>query len=144
MFLVIQTGTIAAVGVAFGKFLGIFVPTISSSHWLIHIAHVPPIRVGAMVLGNMDVGLSTQNLTAIVIIVLLSVVNIFGVKLGAAVQNVFTVAKTAALLGLVVLGIFIGRNATAIAANFGANSGATRRSTPCIRCRSASAVRSFW
>ncbi|HWF38914.1 MAG TPA: amino acid permease [Candidatus Acidoferrales bacterium] len=121
LFLVIQTGTIAAVGVAFGKFLGIFVPSISSSHWLIHIAHVPPVRIGAMVLGNIDVGLSTQNLTAIVIIVLLSVVNIFGVKLGAAVQNVFTVAKTAALLGLVVLGIFIGRNATAIAANFGAN-----------------------
>ncbi len=121
LFLVIQTGTIAAVGVAFGKFLGIFVPAVSSSHWLIHIAHVPPVRVGAMVLGNMDVGLSTQNLTAIVIIVLLSVVNIFGVKLGAAVQNVFTIAKTAALLGLVVLGIFIGRNATAIAANFGAN-----------------------
>src|ERR1700753_3664347 len=61
LFLVIQTGTIAAVGVAFGKFLGIFFPSVSSSHWLIHIAHVPPIRIGAMVLGNMDVGVSTQN-----------------------------------------------------------------------------------
>ena len=121
LFLVIQTGTIAAVGVAFGKFLGVFMPSISSSHWLIHVAHVPPIRFGAMVLGNMDVGLSTQNLVAILVIVFLSVVNIFGVKLGAAIQNIFTVAKTAALLGLVLLGLFIGRNAAAMKANFGAN-----------------------
>jgi basic amino acid/polyamine antiporter, APA family len=121
LFLVIQTGTIAAVGVAFGKFLGIFMPSISSSHWLIHIAHVPPIRLGAMVLGNMDVGLSTQNLVAILVIIFLSVVNIFGLRLGAAIQNVFTVAKTTALLGLVLLGMFVGRNMTALAANFGAN-----------------------
>ncbi len=121
LFLVIQTGTIAAVAVAFGKFLGIFLPSISASNWLLHIAHVPPIRVGPMVLGNMDVGLNTQNLVAIVIVIFLSVVNIFGIRTGAAVQNVFTFAKTAALLGLVLLGIFLGRNAQAIAANFGAN-----------------------
>ncbi len=121
LFLVIQTGTIAAVGIAFGKFLGIFFPSVSSTHWLIHIAHVPPIPLGPMVLGNMDVGLNTQNLAAIVIVVFLSVLNIFGVRTGAAVQNVFTFAKTAALLGLVLLGIFVGRNAQALAANFGAN-----------------------
>src|SRR5208282_3495088 len=117
----IQTGTIAAVGIAFGKFLGIFFPSVSSTHWLIHIAHVPPIPLGPMVLGNMDVGLNTQNLAAIVIVVFLSVLNIFGVRTGAAVQNVFTFAKTAALLVLVSLGIFVGRNAQAIAANFGTN-----------------------
>ena len=121
MYLVIQTGTIAAVGVAFGKFLGVFFPSISSTNWIWHIAHVPPIPIGPMVLGNMDVGLNTQNLMAILIVVFLSVLNIFGVKTGAAVQNVFTFAKTAALLGLVLLGIFVGRNAQAIAANFGAN-----------------------
>jgi APA family basic amino acid/polyamine antiporter len=71
-----------------------------------------------MVLGNMDVGLNTQNLIAIVIIVFLSVVNIFGLKTGALIQNVFTIAKASALFGLVVLGLAIGRNATAIAANF--------------------------
>jgi len=54
-------------------------------------------------------------------VIFLSVLNIFGVRLGAAVQNVFTIAKTAALLGLVLLGLFVGRNAQAIAANFGAN-----------------------
>ncbi len=121
LFLVIQTGTIAAVGVAFGKFLGVFFPSISSTHWIWHIAHVPPIPIGPMVLGNMDVGLNTQNLMAVLIVIFLSVLNIFGVKTGAAVQNVFTFAKTAALLGLVLLGVFLGRNASAIAANFGAN-----------------------
>lgn len=118
LFLVIQTGTIAAVGVAFGKFLGYFFPSISSTNWIVHIAKVPPIGVGPMVLGNMDVGLNTQNLVAIVIIVFLSVVNIFGLKTGALIQNVFTIAKASALFGLVVLGLAIGRNAQAIAANF--------------------------
>src|SRR6187402_612019 len=98
LFLVIQSGTIAAVGVAFGKFLGVFVPSVSASHWIWHIAHVPPVNVGPMVLGNMDVGLSTANLTAIVIITLLTVLNTLGVKLGALIQNIFTSAKIVALL----------------------------------------------
>ena len=118
LFLVIQTGTIAAVGVAFGKFLGVFFPSVSSSHWILHFWKVPPIRLGPMVLGNMDVGLNTQNLVAIILVIFLSVVNIFGVKLGAAIQNVFTFAKVSALLGLAVFGFAIGRNAQALAANF--------------------------
>ena len=103
LFLVIQCGTIAAVGVAFGKFLGVFFPSISSTHWILHLWKVPPIPLGPMVLGNMDVGLNTQNLVAIAIIVLLSMVNIFGVKTGAIVQVVFTTAKVAGLLGLILL-----------------------------------------
>jgi APA family basic amino acid/polyamine antiporter len=118
LFLVIQTGTIAAVGVAFGKFLGIFFPSISSSHWILHLWKVPAIPLGPMVLGNMDVGLSTQNLVAILVVVLLSVVNIFGVKTGAMIQNVFTAAKVSALAGLVLFGLLVGRNAQALAANF--------------------------
>ncbi|HTV65865.1 MAG TPA: amino acid permease, partial [Bryocella sp.] len=121
LYLVIQTGTIAAVGVAFGKFLGVFFPSVSSTHWLLHLWHVPPIPIGPMVLGNMDVGLNTQNLAAVLLVIFLSVLNVFGVRLGAAVQNVFTIAKTGALLGLILLGIVMGRNAQAIAANFGAN-----------------------
>ncbi len=121
LFLVIQTGTIAAVGVAFGKFLGIFAPSISSSNWILHFWRVPPIHLGPMVLGNMDVGLNTQNLVAILMVVLLSVINIFGVKTGALIQNVFTFAKVSALLGLALLGLSIGRNAIAVAANFHAN-----------------------
>jgi len=118
LFMVIQTGTIAAVGVAFGKFLGVIFPSISSSNWILHLWKVPPIHVGPMVLGNMDVGLNTQNLVGIVMIIFLTIVNVFGVKTGAMVQNIFTIAKVAALLGLVLLGFFVARNPEAVAANF--------------------------
>ena len=119
LFLVIQTGTIAAVGVAFGKFLGVFFPSVSANNWLWHIGHVPAIPIGPMVLGNMDIGLNTANLTAIVIITLLTLLNTFGVKLGSSVQNVFTSAKVLALMAVVLVGI-VAHNAAAIAANFGA------------------------
>jgi APA family basic amino acid/polyamine antiporter len=120
LFLVIQTGTIAAVGVAFGKFLGVFFPSVSSSHWLLKIAHVPSLRVGSIAVGNMDIGLNTANLAAIVIVAIVTVINVFGVKTGALVQNIFTTAKAAALLGLVVVGFTVGRDPAAIAQNFGA------------------------
>ncbi len=116
LFLVIQSGTIAAVGVAFGKFLGVFFPAVSASHWLLLMKHVPPVRVGPMVLGNMDVGLSTANLAAIVIITLLTILNSLGVRLGALIQNVFTSAKILALVMIVAFGL-LARNAAAIAAN---------------------------
>src|ERR1700761_1504191 len=106
LFLVIQTGTIAAVGVAFGKFLGVFFPSVSQTNWIWHI-------------GSGNIGLNTANLAAIAVITLLTVTNTQGVKLGAAVQNVFTTAKVLALLAVVAVG-FVARNATAIAANFGA------------------------
>ncbi len=109
LFLVIQTGTIAAVGVAFGKFLGVFWPTISSTHWILHLWKVPPIPIGPMVLGNMDVGISTQNLMAILLSILLSFINILGIKTGAAIQNIFTTAKVLALFGLALLGFAFGR-----------------------------------
>ena len=122
LFLVIQTGTIAAVGVAFGKFLGVFFPSISSHNWIAGLHWVAPQwHIGPMVLGGMDVGLNTQNLIAILLVIALSIINIFGVKTGARIQNVFTSAKVAALLGLVLVGIFEGRNVVALAANFGAN-----------------------
>jgi basic amino acid/polyamine antiporter, APA family len=105
LFLVIQTGTIAAVGVAFGKFLGVFFPSISKSNWLWHI-------------GSGEVGLNTANLVAIAVITLLTIANTFGVKFGAAVQNVFTSAKVLALAAVVSVGL-IARNATAILMNFG-------------------------
>lgn len=121
LFLVIQTGTIAAVGVAFGKFLGHFFPWVSADHWLIHIGSGPmPVWhiTQDITLGGMNVGLNTQNLMAIIIVILLTAINTLGIKTGAAVQNVFTVAKIFALLALIVAGIFVGRNAQAIAANF--------------------------
>jgi APA family basic amino acid/polyamine antiporter len=102
MFLVIQTGTIAAVAVAFAKYTGVFVPWISAQNYLI---------------GQGKVGVTTQQALAIAVIVLLSWVNSRGIRTGAAIQNVFTFAKTGALLGLA-LGFLIGRNPEAVADNF--------------------------
>ncbi len=122
LFLVIQTGTIAAVGVAFGKFLGVFFPSVSASHWIAGLHWLAPKwHIGPMMLGGMNVGLNTQNLMAILLVVALSIINVFGVKTGALIQNVFTFAKVAALLGLIFVGLMEGRNAVAVAANFGAN-----------------------
>jgi APA family basic amino acid/polyamine antiporter len=120
LFLVIQTGTIAAVGVGFGKFLGVFFPTISSTHWLWHIAHIGAIPVGPMVLGNMDIGVSTANLVGILLVFFLAFVNCFGVQLGSLIQNIFTSAKGLSITALILLGFTVGRNPVAWAANFGA------------------------
>lgn len=119
LFLVIQTGTIAAVGVAFGKFMGHFFPAISATQWILGPVHVGVWSPFGISLGGMDMGLNTQNLCGIVIVIFLTILNTFGLKLGAAVQNVFTIAKVSALAGLVLAGIFVARNAQAIAANFG-------------------------
>jgi APA family basic amino acid/polyamine antiporter len=109
LFLVIQTGTIAAVAVAFSRFLGVLLPAISPTQWII-----PPIILSR----NYAISLSTQQLIAILIIVLLTYVNTRGLSLGKLIQNVFTSAKTLSLLALIALGIFVGRNSAAITANF--------------------------
>jgi APA family basic amino acid/polyamine antiporter len=122
LFLVIQTGTVAAVGVAFGKFLGHFFPAISATNWIFPSLHfkVPVWNVTSQIsLGGMDVGLNTQNLAGVLVVVFLTVLNVFGIRLGAAVQNIFTIAKVSALAALVLAGLFIARNTQAIAANFG-------------------------
>ncbi len=119
-FLAIQCGTIAAVGVAFGKFLGVFLPSISSARWLLFHVHIPLFQVGGLSFGNLDFGLNAQNAVAIASIALLSFANIFTVKLGAAIQNVLTIAKILAMLGFVFIAYFLGRNSTALVANFGA------------------------
>ena len=79
LFLVIQTGTVAAVGVAFGKFLGIFSLGCRRS---LDSAHCPcaAVPIGPMVLGNMDIGLNTQNLSGIIIVIFLTGLNIFGLS----------------------------------------------------------------
>jgi APA family basic amino acid/polyamine antiporter len=100
LFLVIQTGTHAAVGVAFGKFLGVFVPWVSGDNILLNLGSV-------QLLGRaIGLTLSSQQLIAILAILFLSVVNIFGLRTGAWVQNIFTVLKVGALLGLVGLGLW--------------------------------------
>jgi len=109
LFLVIQTGTIAAVAVAFARFLGVVVPSVSPVSWII-----APVRVSA----KYAFSLSWQQFFAIVLIAFLTLANTRGLNWGKYIQNVFTSAKTLALAGLVIIGIFFGRNSAAIQANF--------------------------
>jgi len=101
LFLVIQTGTIAAVAIAFAKFLGVFSGAIASDNYL-----VAPLSLG----GGYAISLSTEQLVAIALIALLTWTNTRGLELGKLVQNTFTFAKTAALAGVVVIGLSLGWN----------------------------------
>src|SRR5262249_3404763 len=100
LFLVIQTGTFAAVAIAFAKFLGVFVSAISPDNYFLT---KQPISLG----GGYAISFSTQQLVAIALIALLTWTNTLGLKLGTIVQNVFTFAKTTALVGVVVVGLFL-------------------------------------
>jgi basic amino acid/polyamine antiporter, APA family len=110
LFTVIQTGTIAAVAVAFARFSGVLIPWISESRYLI-----PPVHLST----GYALSLSTAQLVAIVLIVVLTWTNTKGLKYGKAIQNVFTVAKVGALLALVLVGVAIGWNSGAVEMNFG-------------------------
>ncbi len=110
LFGVIQTGTIAAVGVAFARYLGVLWPAISENHYL-----VAPIHLST----GYAVSLSTAQLVGILVILFLTWTNTLGIRYGKRVQNLFTVAKIGSLLGLIGLGIFVGWNRDAVSANFG-------------------------
>lgn len=110
LFLVIQTGTVAAVAVAFARFLGIFWPAIAEDHYLIYPIHISQ---------GYAVSFSTAQLVGVGVIALLTWTNTRGLRYGKIVQNVFTTAKTGALLALVVLGLALGWRAAAVHANFG-------------------------
>ena len=118
MLLVIQTATIAAVAIAFAKFTGVLVPWFSSSAWLWQIGTFGPYRLWFGELGPYTVGLNTQNLLAILSIIVLTWVNLRGIRTGALVQNVLTLTKTGALVGVILLGVAFA-TATALTANFG-------------------------
>lgn len=104
LFLVIQTGTIAAVAVAFANYTGVLFPWFSMHHVLVDLGLVK---------------ISSGQLLAVSTIVLLSIINGRGLKTGKFVQLVFTLTKIVALAGLILAGIFIGKNSAAISANFG-------------------------
>lgn len=109
LFLVIQTGTIAAVAVGFARYLGVLLPHIGPEDWIVR-----PIDISS----SYAISLSAQQLVGIVMIVFLTWLNTRGIHLGKIIQNTFTSAKTLSLIALIVLGILVGRNATAISANF--------------------------
>jgi APA family basic amino acid/polyamine antiporter len=99
-FLVIQTATIAAVAVGFARYSGVLFPKISEGNYFIE-----PIHIGTT---SYALSLSTAQLVAILVIVLLTWMNTRGLRLGKVIQNVFTVAKTGALIGLIILGVIVG------------------------------------
>jgi basic amino acid/polyamine antiporter, APA family len=109
LFLVIQTGTIAAVAIGFARYLGVLFPAISPNSWII-----PPINLSS----RFAISLSMQQLVGVLMIVFLTFLNTRGVRLGKWIQNIFTSAKVIALVGLILLCLFVGRNAAAIADNF--------------------------
>ncbi|MFS8084042.1 MAG: APC family permease [Acidobacteriota bacterium] len=100
LFFVVQTGTIAAVAVAFANFMGVLTPRVSENVFIVSPIH----------LGSYALSLSTQQLVAIVLILLLTFTNTRGLKTGKLIQNTFTFTKTAALIGLIVIGLWLGRN----------------------------------
>src|SRR5438093_1400510 len=107
LFLVIQTATIAAVAVAFARFTAVLLPGLTEEVFL-----------GGSI-GGYHFGLSWQRLWAIGSIAVLTWINLRGVRTAAVIQTTLTAIKTAALAGLVLLGLTIGRNPAALAANFG-------------------------
>ena len=119
LFVVIQTGTIAAVAVAFARFTAVFWPGLSPDVFLGSTLHLPK------PLGDVAVGLSPQRLLAVASVALLTWINVRGVRTAAIIQTSLTAIKTGALAALILLGLTIGRHAEALAANFGTNFWAT-------------------
>ena len=109
LFAVIQTGTIAAVAVAFARFLGVLLPGIGPTDWIVR-----PIDIS----DGYAFSLSRQQSVGILLVVCLTAINTRGIHLGKLIQNGFTTAKTASLVGLIALGFLVGRRSDAIAANF--------------------------
>jgi APA family basic amino acid/polyamine antiporter len=107
---VIQTGTIAAVAVGFGRYVGALVPWIAEDHYLLAPRHVS---------SGYAISLSTTQLVGILMIALLTWTNTRGLDYGRIIQNIFTTAKTGALAGLILVGLLLGWNHTAVADNFG-------------------------
>lgn len=110
LFTVIQTGTIAAVAVAFGKFLSVLLPSISPDVFL-SLGTLP------MPGGAIELGLSDQRIVALAVVAVLTAINLRGVSLGATVQTVFAVAKVAAMAGLIFLGLTLFRQREVWAGN---------------------------
>ena len=107
-FVVIECGTIAAVAVGFGKYLGSFFPVVSDAVWIGPHLDLPLFHVNhAIAIGPYHLGLTPARLSAVAVVALLSLVNRYGIKLGALVQDLFTVAKIGGLPALVVLGLWL-------------------------------------
>lgn len=109
LFLVIQTGIIAAVAVGFARYLGVLIPAVSDSAYI-----VPPFRI----VRGYALSLSSTQLVAILVVAVVTGINASGLRYGKLIQNIFTVSKLAALAAVIVLGLSVGRNPVAIHLNF--------------------------
>lgn len=110
LFMVIQTGTIAAVAVGFARYSGVLWPWIAEERYLVAPIFISP---------GYALSLSTTQLVGIALIALLTWTNTRGLSYGKIIQNLFTVSKTGALLALIAIGLFLGWNAGAVRANLG-------------------------
>jgi APA family basic amino acid/polyamine antiporter len=111
LFLIIQTGTIAAVAVAFANFTGVLTSSISGDSYLIApFVLLKPFTIKGLAFNGYALSLSTQQLLAVAMILFLTFINTRGLQTGKVIQNTFTVTKTAALLGLILIGLLIGWN----------------------------------
>ena len=110
LFLVIQTGTIAASSVGFSRYLGVLWPHIAENNYII-----PPIHI----LPTYAISLSTAQVVALAVISFLTWTNTNGLKYGKGVQNVFSTMKLGSLLAVIAIGILIGWKASVVKANFG-------------------------
>jgi len=104
LFLVVQTGTIAAVAVAFANFTGVLIPRIDAKNYIVGPHRLPSF------LSGYAISLSTAQLLAVAMIIILTLTNMRGLKTGKFIQNTFTFTKTAALIGLIVVGLLLGWN----------------------------------
>ncbi len=109
LFLVIQTGTIAAIAVGFARYLGLLWPAVSENTYL-----VAPVSIG----GKYALSLSTAQLVGILLIALLTWSNTRGIAWGKLIQNLFTTAKIGTLLGVIALGLVAGRSTGVLHGNF--------------------------
>jgi basic amino acid/polyamine antiporter, APA family len=109
LFLVIQTGTIAAVAVGFARYSGVLLPWIADDHYLL-----PPVHLSS----SYAISLSTTQLVGILLIALLTWTNTRGLEYGRLIQNIFTTTKTAALAGLIGIGLLLGWNQLATTDTF--------------------------
>jgi APA family basic amino acid/polyamine antiporter len=134
LFTVIQTGTIAAVAVSFARYSGVLWPWVAEDRYLISPVHLST---------GYAISLSTAQFVGILIIALLTWTNTNGLQYGKVVQNLFTTAKTGALVGLIIVGLLLARNASAIAANFG-NLWTPRGHSPITAGLDATTVLGLW
>ncbi len=126
-FTVIQTGSIAAVGVAFAKYLGVLAPKLGTGPDailyrkadldLVVSLPLPWLKEPLTVFERQEFMITAGQLVAAGIVIFLTLLNCRGVREGKWVQNTFTVAKTLGLILLIVLGLTVAANSAAIEAN---------------------------